>query len=443
LFGSVGWRKGLVAAAIATTTAATLTACGAAKVSVANNTSHAKKVVLTAWDEYTGSAATAMKAQVAAFNASQSKCQVNLDFITAQGHLFTPKLLTALSSHTGPNLVLGYSEPEDMGEVAQTGQVVVLNSLMKSSLSRPASAFFPAMMKASTFGGKVYSLPTDGGDYAIFYNKKMFAKAGITSTPKTWAQLTADAKLLTGHGVYGFYVPFGTDEWTVWTWESLLWAEGGHFLKDHDTRVAFDSSAGVAALNVWLTLLRDHAAYPSSLANSVSTSGYNGFEAGKVAMYIDGSYDLGEDDAALGTKNVGVFAFPMIKERAMNTGTNQSFMLKGTPAQEDCEWDYLHYMTEPTVQAKWDVATGFLPTVKAVENTPEYKKMVAADPRLSVFVKELSYAHTRPSIPVYSQISHDLGVQLEKAFLGQESAAKAISTAGREAQAVLSGNGNG
>jgi multiple sugar transport system substrate-binding protein len=441
-------RRGLVTGAIAATAAVTLSACGSSSPTSAHSSSPttaapstSKRIVLTAWDQYTASAGTAIAKQAAAFNASQSKYHVNLDFITAKGSLFTPKLLTALSSHTGPNLVLGYTEPQDMAEVAKTGQVVVLNSYMNSSLSRPASSFFPAMMKASTFGGKVYSLPTDGGDYAIFYNKKLFAKAGITSTPMTWAQLTSDAKRLTGHGVYGFYVPFGTNEWTVWTWESLLWAEGGHFLNSKGTKVAFDSSAGVAALNVWLKMLKQHVAYPSSLANSTSNSGYEGFEAGKVAMYIDGSYDLAEDDASLGTANVGVFAFPKIKEYAMNTGTNQSFMLKGTKAQQQGEWEYLHFMTEPSVQAKWDVATGFVPTVKAVVDTPGYKKMVASDPRLNVFVEELKYAHTRPSISSYAQISLDIGQQLESAFLGRESAAKAMSTAGSEAQAALSANG--
>lgn len=422
-----------------------LGACGSTHASSSATSSGAsssaatgKRIDLTAWEGDTGAAAKALSQQVAAFNASQSKYHVTTQFIAATGHLFTPKLLTALSSNSGPNLVLSYSEPQDMGEVIKTGKVVSLGSYMKSSLSRPASDFYPAMLKASTFGGKVYSFPTDGGDYAILYNKKLFRKAGITSTPRTWAQLTADARRLTKGGTYGFYVPWGTNEWTVWTYESMLWAEGGHLLNSKQTKVAFDTPAGIAGLNVWVKLLKDHLAYPSSLANSNENSGYPGFEAGKVAMYIDGSYDLSKVDGVLGKANVGVFAFPAIKQRAMNTGTNVSFMLKGTKAQQKGEWAYLHYMTKASVQAKWDVATGFLPTVKGVVKTSTYKSYEATDPRLKVFVNELRYAHTRPSIVAYSQMSTALGQQLDAAFLGKESASKALSVAASQANAALS-----
>ena len=393
---------------------------------------------LTIWEGDTGTAATALKVQVAGYNSTFRTCHATTDFIAATGHEFTPKLLTALSSGSGPNLVLSYSEPQDMAEVAATGDVIALNSYMAKD-GRPGSYFYPAMMKASTFSGKVYSFPTDGGDYAILYNKEIFKEAGITATPTTWAQVAADSAKITSKlkGIYGFYVPFGVNEWTVWTFESMLWSEGGHFLNNHGTKALFGSPAGVAGLNVWVNLLKKHLAYPSSLANSSQNSGYPGFQDGKVAMYIDGSYRMGIDDTALGKANVGVFQFPKTKEYAMNTGTNQSFMLKGTPAQEACEWDYLKYMTEPSVQAKWDVATGFIPTVRAVAQTPTYKAFVAKDPRLNVFVHELQYAHTRPSIQNYAQISAELGKQIEAALMQQETAKAALSAAQSQANQIL------
>ncbi|MHB8244730.1 MAG: ABC transporter substrate-binding protein [Acidimicrobiales bacterium] len=433
-------RRGhLKAGVVVVAGALLLAACG----STGNATPPASggRITLTAWNEDAGQAATALAQQVAGFNASQSKYRVVTQFIAAAGHLFTPKLLTALSSHSGPNLVVGYSDPQSMGQVIQTGDVVDLGSYMSSSLPRPASDFYPGMLKASTFNGKVYSFPTDGGDYAVIYNKKLFKNAGITSTPTTWAQLTSDAKTLTKGGVYGFYVPFGTTEWTVWTYESMLWSEGGHLLNSSRTKVGFNTPAGVAALDVWLKLIRNHLSYPSSLANSSQSSGYPGFQAGKVAMYIDGAYNLAIDDKALGKSNVGVFAFPATKTLAMNTGTDVSFMLKGSKAQQQGEWEFLHYMTKAAVQAKWDVATGFLPTVTGVVNTATFKSFVASDPRLKAFVSELAYAHTRPSITAYAQISTALGQQLDAAFLGQESASKALSTAAAQANQALASAG--
>jgi multiple sugar transport system substrate-binding protein len=198
---------------------------------------------LTIWEGDTGTAATALKAQVSGYNSTFRTCQATTDCIAATGHEFTPKLPTALSSGSGPNLVLSYSEPQDMAEVAATGDVIALNNYMSKDV-RPRSDFYPAMLKASTFSGKVYSFPTDGGDYAILYNKEIFKEAGITATPTTWAQVAADSAKITSSekGVYGFYVPFGVNEWTVWTFESMLWSEGGHFLNNHGTEAR--STAG-------------------------------------------------------------------------------------------------------------------------------------------------------------------------------------------------------
>jgi hypothetical protein len=69
------------------------------------------------------------------------------------------------------------------------------------------------------------------GDYVLFYNKKDFAKAGISSPPATWTQLESDAIKLSDPAKhhYGIYIPFGTDEWISYDWESLLWAAGYAF----------------------------------------------------------------------------------------------------------------------------------------------------------------------------------------------------------------------
>ena len=57
---------------------------------------------------------------------------------------------------------------------------------------------FPAAPKYYTeFDGKRCALPMLADAYGLYYNKAMFAKAGITHPPKTISELTADAKKLT------------------------------------------------------------------------------------------------------------------------------------------------------------------------------------------------------------------------------------------------------
>lgn len=398
-------------------------------------------VNITVWNQATGTQVPALNAMVSAFNSSQSKVHVTNQLIPAVGTsetAFTSKVATAVSSGSGPNVVFADTEPFFVPQLINTGKVVPLNSYMAQKTNgMPAKDFIPAMLLTGEVNGKVYSVPSDGGDYAIFYNKKLFKQAGITSTPKTWSQLETDAKKLTHGGTYGFYVPWGQEEWTVWTYESMLWSNGGTFLNKSNTKAEFGSPKGVAALQVWLNMLKDKTAYPSNLADSQQSSGYPGFQDGKIAMYIDGSYDIPTNDKALGSSNVGVFAFPAMTQHAMNTGTDNTLMFKGTPAQEKASWDFIQYTLRPSVQAKYDVTTGFLPTTLLTAKDPTYKAELNKDPRLKVFTAELNYAHTRPSIAKYEQISVDLGIQLESAFLGKESAQQALTKAQDQANTIL------
>lgn len=47
--------------------------------------------------------------------------------------------------------------------------------------------------KQGTYNGVQYGMPFTTSSRTLFYNKKLFAKAKITSPPTTWADISADA----------------------------------------------------------------------------------------------------------------------------------------------------------------------------------------------------------------------------------------------------------
>ena len=51
----------------------------------------------------------------------------------------------------------------------------------------------PGMLANDTQDGTTYAVPWFGGVRAVWYRTDQFKKAGITSTPTTWAELEADA----------------------------------------------------------------------------------------------------------------------------------------------------------------------------------------------------------------------------------------------------------
>src|SRR5215470_8937623 len=56
------------------------------------------------------------------------------------------------------------------------------------------------------FDGKYYGIATDWGAVGIWYNKDLFAKAGIKDTPKTWDDLLAVVKALQDKGITPFTI---------------------------------------------------------------------------------------------------------------------------------------------------------------------------------------------------------------------------------------------
>lgn len=71
----------------------------------------------------------------------------------------------------------------------------------------------PAVLPDCTLNGKVIAIPVVQNGFGIIYNKKMFADAGITSVPRTMAELEAACKKLQAKGI----TPFanGFKEWWV------------------------------------------------------------------------------------------------------------------------------------------------------------------------------------------------------------------------------------
>jgi multiple sugar transport system substrate-binding protein len=428
-------RTALAVVAMAATVT-TLAACSGGGVS-GNQADSSGKTKILVWHQATADAAKQLNTMIDSYNSSQSKYEVTGQFGGTSDD-FTPKLVSALTNGEAPNLVLGDGNPSKLGQAIDTGKVVPLDGLLSDSKSTiTKESILPGMLSAGVYGDKTYSLPTDGGDYGLLYNKKMFAAAGIDSPPTTWAEVAADSKKLTGGGKYGIYLPIGTGEWPVFTWQTMLWSAGGEFLNADNTKVEFNSPEGVKALTAWTDILKDGNAYPQSLATSADNQGIAGFSAGKVGMVITGAYNLGQLEDAIGKDNVGVATFPSVDKPAMNTGTDVSYLLKGTSKQEAGAWDFLQWWLKPTTQAKWDISTGYLPTNVDTVKTKEYSDYLAKNPKIKVFVDQLSYAKTRPSILTYTEVSDALSTELEKALLLKESPADALKTAAANAQKAL------
>ncbi|MDQ1236284.1 raffinose/stachyose/melibiose transport system substrate-binding protein [Paenibacillus sp. SORGH_AS306] len=173
--------------------------------------------------------------------------------------------------------------------------------------------------------GKVYALP-DGNNIEVgFYNKALFAKAGIAAPPTTFDELLADVKKLKDAGI----TPIAIGEKDSWTgsflfMNILLRTNGGPgFLQDvADGKKTFNDPAFVEAVDAFQKLVQA-GAFPEGATSIDATAGGNMFRTGQAAMFFIGTWETGANDGSTVGKDVSVFKFPTVNGK----GNPDEFML--------------------------------------------------------------------------------------------------------------------
>ena len=102
------------------------------------------------------------------------------------------KELALASTHSLPDIAL--ADPTYTPSLYATGQWTNIKPYLVKwgQMSQFASAEWPQM----TFNGGIYGILDGMNDLGFIYNKKIFAEAGITSVPTTWAQMLSDSKTI-------------------------------------------------------------------------------------------------------------------------------------------------------------------------------------------------------------------------------------------------------
>jgi multiple sugar transport system substrate-binding protein len=280
----------------------------------------------------------------------------------------------------------------------------------------------------------------------LFYNKKDFAKAGISSPPTTWSQLEADAIKLSNPAKhhYGIYIPFGTDEWISYDWESVLWSNGGQLLNSDNSKAAFDSPAGIAALTLWQNLVRkDHAAPTTSFAQAGSYDGAPAFASNAVSMIVEGQWAVAEFNTAKSDYGVAELPAGSSGKSATNIGIGVASVFDHGSAANAAATTFVQWLGQPATGAYLVSVNGGLPSAPAQLQQPLVKKVIASQSTYQTFASQLNTGQTRPTVPAYTAVSQALATEINAALTSNISPAQALAKAATAAnQAIASGSGS-
>jgi ABC-type glycerol-3-phosphate transport system substrate-binding protein len=416
--------------------ALTGTAVAACSSSGSSGSSGSGPVTLTYWTSGTTAETSYIDTQ---FDKTHPGIKVQGQYISSADES-TAKEVAALKTGTEPNVVLG-QDPSALPLLAESGKVVNLSSALKTQTDE----LYPGIKSALSYQGQELGIALGGvGDYVLFYNKKDFAAAGIKNPPATWTQLESDAIKLSdpARHRYGIYIPWGTDEWISYDWESVLWSNGGQFTNPAGTKVEFDSPAGVSALTLWVNLVRkDHAAPTVSYAQAGSYDGAPAFASNAVAMIVEGQWALSEFKGI----DYGVAQLPAgtSGHSATNIGIGVASVFDHGTAANNAAITFVQWLSDPAQGAYLAQVNSGLPSAPDQLSYPAVKKEESSQPSYPVFAGQLNTGQSRPTIPAYTSISLDLATEIQDALNGTVSPAQALAAAASQGdQAIANGSGS-
>ncbi|NEM90947.1 extracellular solute-binding protein [Galbitalea soli] len=162
-------------------------------------------------------------------------------------------------------------------------------------------------------GGKRYAaLVTTPAVEGVYYNKTIFAKDGITSTPKNWDEFIADAKKIKAAGDVPFF-EMGGDRWATQWWVQVQLADAaktGLWDRVNSNKEKFTDPTMLGAIKNYQGLIKD-GYFNSDIKTATFIDQGNALLGGKAAMALQVNSFFGElqasSDTATLDKTIGFF----------------------------------------------------------------------------------------------------------------------------------------
>jgi multiple sugar transport system substrate-binding protein len=267
-------RRWAVVAVVSAMTALGLAACGSSGGGAGGDKN---TLSLVAADYGTGPANSSQKywqGIADAFHKANPKITVKVK--TVNWNDFDNQIQTAVQNHQQPDI----TEGDYFANYAQEGLLYKTSDV----LSNPSN-LVPVFANLGSYKGTQYGIPFTTSSRTLFYNKKLFTQAGITSAPQTWDDVKADALKIKALGKIGYGLPLGSEEAQA---ETLLWmlGNGGNF-QDKSGNWTIDSPQNVETFDYLKALVKSGATEPNPGSKN-RTDLWKQFAQGGMGM-INGS----------------------------------------------------------------------------------------------------------------------------------------------------------
>ncbi|NMO32074.1 sugar ABC transporter substrate-binding protein [Streptomyces sp. GMY01] len=344
------------------------------------------------------------------------------------------RILTATTSGQGPDVLnIGNTWSASL---QATGALLPWDAKNFEKIGGKDRFVDSALGSTGVQGQDPAAVPLYSMAYALYYNKKIFADAGISKPPATWAELVADGKKIQAKG------------------KNVLGAEGANvsenihhvfvFAKQHgadfftaDGKPDFANDGTVAAVKQYVDLMAKDKVIPQGNAEYAQNQSVSDFAKGNTAMLLWQSASANLKNQGMSEDDYGIAPVP-VQSGSPGTGAQVNSMVAGinmavfkNTHNLDGATQFVKFMTSDDEQKILNKAYSTIPPVKGAQSDPAFDT-----PANAVLKNTLSTsAVALPQVAAESQFETTVGTAVKELF-ADAAAGRAVTTESVKAKLV-------
>ncbi len=355
---------------------------------------------------------------LAGFEREHPGWKVRMEQLTWQSGL--EKITAAVASGNVP----------DLCEMGSTWMPRMLASGQLTDWTAGVSDLRPALRgwELCATGDRVYGIPWLMGTRALFYNKTLFARAGLDSTrpPETWDELREAATAIQrlGGDVRGYGVQAGERYVLFKKFMPYAWGNGGRILSDDLAAAEFDSPRNVEALEFYLSLRQSGMLERQDMLDRA-------FKEGRLGLEVSGAWLFRSIPREAPGLRYGVALVPRPeRERGFHASFAGGEVLVSFTAakQPNGALELARYLARPenalTLAA---AAMSVQPATLGADTAAYYRDR----PNEQLMIRQFETAVPTPNHPAWVDMEAAIEDEVEQALYDKKSAARAVADAQR------------
>lgn len=356
------------------------------------------KIRFASWDE--AEDVDAQQAAVDKFNEAHDDIEVTLE---AYGGEFDTKISAGMGSNDMPDVMYMWNYP------AYSQGLEPLDSYIEKEGEDYKKNFYDTLWNYNSYDGSTYGIPIGFTTHALFYNKDIFAEAGIDEPTNdwTWEDVKAASKTITEkcEGKKGFSFQMKPDPYD---YEMYLWSNGTVYVDENGGLEGnLNSDQAKEVFQMFQDMEKDGSAV------ATEKSGTDEFRAGNTGMYVYGSWSINtlkEDGVNFGVVNIPSFG----SQPSISILSSSGISMSKDSKNKEAAWEFIKFWTSEEMNKE---RIGMeLPVLYSVVESEGIMEQPEYAPFYTMLEQSSDYTPSSFIYESWSELSENLSLSFERVF---------------------------